>query len=106
MAAYATGGLQKERSLKSCGMSRRQFEEEDLVRNVKQYALVTNELTEQCFCSCVCSVADRQLTTEELACVDSCAAKLISATTRIVLRIAELNPMGLGQEQQPSMERR
>ena len=97
------GGLQKEQKIMSS--SRRQLEEEDLVRNVKQYAQVTNELADQCFRSCVCSVADRRLTTEELACVDSCAAKLISATTRIVLRVAELNPMGLGQ-QQPSMQQR
>lgn len=89
-------------------MSRRvqQLEEEDLVRNVRQYALVSNELTEQCFRSCICTVGDWRLTKEELACVEGCAAKLISATTRVVLKVAELNPMGLGQQRSGVQQRR
>ncbi len=69
-----------------------------MIRNIRQYALVNNELANQCFCSCVGSLTSRELTVKEQRCVDGCASKLIKATTRIVIKVAEQNPMGLGQQ--------
>ena len=71
-----------------------QLEEEYMVRNLRQHALVNNEIAEKCFASCTGGLIDRKLSSAEEACVDHCAAKLISATTRAMLRVAESNPMG------------
>lgn len=70
-----------------------QLEEEYMLRNVRQHALVNNEIAESCFCSCVGGLIDRELSVAEEQCVEKCAAKLIIATTRVVLKIAESNPM-------------
>ena len=61
--------------------------------NFRQYATVYNELTETCFSSCVHDLGQRRLNEEEAACADTCAAKLIQATNRMVWRVAELNPL-------------
>lgn len=67
-----------------------------MMQNLRQFGFVNNELTERCFCSCVGTAADSQLTTEESLCIESCADKLISASVRVVYKAAELNPMGIG----------
>lgn len=79
-------------------MSKAQQEEEYMIRNLRQYAMVNNDLANRCFCTCVGALSSRQLTTEEQECVDLCASKLIKATTRVVIKVAEQNPMGLGQQ--------
>ena len=85
-------------------MSVSQMEEEYMVRNLRQYALVNNELADRCFCSCIGSLTSKKLTVEEQECVDGCAAKLIKATTRMVMKVAEQNPMGLGRQNTSSRE--
>ncbi len=75
-----------------------QLEDEFMLRNLRQHALVNNEIAGSCFDSCVGGMIDRKLSSEEEVCVDSCAAKLISATTRAMLKVAEANPMGMGQK--------
>ncbi len=75
-----------------------QLEEEYMIRNIRQYALVNNELTDKCFCSCVGALSSRTLTMKEQMCIEGCASKLIRATTRIVMKVAEQNPMGFGQQ--------
>ena len=69
-----------------------ELEQKYMLQNIRQHALVNNEITENCFISCV-GLIDRKLSSSEEQCVDSCAAKLISATTRVVFKIAEANPM-------------
>ena len=92
--------LQKENPSRKMAISRAQLEEEYMLRNIHQYAVVNNELAERCFSSCVGVVTSGQLTEREMECVESCAAKLIQASTRVVFKVAELNPMGIGQQQQ------
>ena len=70
-----------------------QLEEEYMLRNLRQHALVNNEIAERCFCTCVGGLTDRALSPKEETCVDTCAAKLIQATTRIVFKVAETSPM-------------
>ncbi len=72
------------------------MEEEYMLRHLRQHAGVNNELAEKCFCSCVGGIADRSLTSSEEDCIESCAEKLIKATTRVVFKIEETSPMGMG----------
>ena len=78
-----------------------QMDEEFMLRNIKQFAQVNNELSERCFNNCVGGISSRELSTDEFACVESCAAKLVRASTHVVVKVAELNPAGMGQQQQP-----
>ena len=64
-----------------------------MLNNFRQYATVYNELTETCFSSCVHDLGQRRLSEEEAACADTCAAKLLQATNRMVWKMAELNPL-------------
>ena len=64
-----------------------------MLSNFRQYATVYNELTEVCFSSCVSDMGQRQLSEGEAACADTCAAKLLQATNRMVWKMAELNPL-------------
>lgn len=77
------------------------LQEEYMLQNIRQHALVNNEVAENCFCKCV-GLMDRKLNTSEEECVEKCAAKLITATTRVVFKIAECNPMGAGARSQTS----
>ena len=75
---------------------RAKAEEEMMMQNLRQFGTVNNELAEKCFCSCIRTAGESQLTTEETLCVESCADKLISASVRVMFRAAEMNPMGIG----------
>ena len=68
------------------------LEEEYMLQNLRQHATVNNEIAENCFRSCV-GMIDRKLSSKEEKCVEDCASKLIAATTRVVFKIAETNPM-------------
>ena len=76
-------------------------EERAVVESFRQYATVYNELTEECFSTCVHDLGQRRLNEAEAACAEACAAKLIQATNRMVWRIAELNPLD-GRAGQPT----
>ena len=67
-----------------------------MLSNFRQYATVYNELTEVCFTSCVQDMGQRSLSEEEANCADTCAAKLLQATSRMVWKMAELNPLQQG----------
>ena len=67
-----------------------------MLSNFRQYATVYNELTEVCFTSCVQDLGQRRLSEEEASCADTCAAKLLQATSRMVWKMAELNPLQQG----------
>lgn len=75
------------------------LEDEYMLQHLRQYALVQNEIAEACFYSCVGGLVDRKLSSSEEVCLNNCATKLITATTRIMLKIAETNPMGIGAPQ-------
>ena len=67
-----------------------------MLQHLRQFGIVNNELAERCFCSCTGIAAERQLTTDESVCVESCAEKLILASMRVILKAAEMNPTGIG----------
>lgn len=69
--------------------------EEFMLQNFRQHAIVNNEIAERCFHSCVGGMIDRKLSDKEEVCVESCAAKLVYATTRAMMKVAESNPAGL-----------
>jgi len=77
-----------------------QMNDEHMIRNLRQYAMVNNDLTDKCFCSCVNTITSQALTDKERDCIDGCAMKLMKATTRMVMKVAEQNPMGIGTGQQ------
>ena len=79
------------------------LEEEFMIQNLRQFGIVNNELTEQCFSSCIGAASERQLTNEEGTCIESCAEKLISASVRVMLKAAEMNPMGIGGGEQNNL---
>ena len=72
------------------------LEEEFMLQNLRQFGIVNNELAERCFSSCIGAASERHLTSEEGSCVESCSEKLISASVRVMVRAAEMNPMGIG----------
>ena len=76
----------------------KKLEEEFMLQNIRQHALVNNEIAERCFSSCVGGLTDRTLNSNEENCVDKCAAKLIRATTRTVFKVAENKPIGVGSQ--------
>ena len=72
------------------------LEEEFMLQNLRQFGIVNNELTERCFSSCIGAASERQLTRGEGSCVDSCSEKLITASVRLMVKAAEMNPMAIG----------
>uniref|UniRef100_A0A1X7VP96 Mitochondrial import inner membrane translocase subunit n=1 Tax=Amphimedon queenslandica TaxID=400682 RepID=A0A1X7VP96_AMPQE len=68
------------------------MDESMMLRNMKQYALVYNQLSEECFKGCVSRLSQRNLSDQELECVDSCAEKLLKANYRLNLKAAEMGP--------------
>ena len=76
--------------------ARARAEEEFMIQNLRQFGIVNNQLAQRCFSSCVGAVSERGLTSEEGSCVESCAEKLISASMRVMVKAAEMNPMGIG----------
>jgi uncharacterized protein YbaR (Trm112 family) len=73
-------------------MNPHQLEEKYMLQNLRQHAMVNNNIAESCFSACACPI-DRKLNDDEEKCVENCATKLITATTRVVFKIAESNPM-------------
>ena len=78
------------------GMNAAEQQQKAALSNFRQYATVYNELTEVCFSSCVHELGARRLSEEEASCADTCAAKLLEATNRMVWKMAELNPLQPG----------
>ena len=74
-----------------------------MLQHLRQFGIVNNELTERCFCSCTGTAAERQLTTDESACVESCADKLISASMRVIFKTAGMNPTEIGGGEQSTL---
>lgn len=66
-----------------------------MLQHLRQFGIVNNQLAERCFCSCIGTAADRQLTSEESVCVENCVEKLISASMRVTFKAGEMNPMGI-----------
>uniref|UniRef100_UPI00358F504D mitochondrial import inner membrane translocase subunit Tim10 B n=1 Tax=Myxine glutinosa TaxID=7769 RepID=UPI00358F504D len=67
-------------------------EQQQMMRNLRDFLLVYNSLTEDCFSHCVTNLNYRSLTPAEESCIDNCAGKLIQSNHRVMLSYVELMP--------------
>uniref|UniRef100_A0A8C8SDK4 Mitochondrial import inner membrane translocase subunit n=1 Tax=Pelusios castaneus TaxID=367368 RepID=A0A8C8SDK4_9SAUR len=65
---------------------------EQQLRNLRDFLLVYNRMTELCFLRCVSNLNYRALTREEEACLDSCAGKLVHSNHRLMGAYVRLMP--------------
>ncbi|KAF6719959.1 Mitochondrial import inner membrane translocase subunit Tim10 B [Oryzias melastigma] len=62
------------------------------LRNLKDFLLVYNRMTEICFQRCSSNFNYRNLTMDEERCVDNCAGKLIRSNHRLMNTYVQLMP--------------
>ncbi|XP_078122606.1 mitochondrial import inner membrane translocase subunit Tim10 B isoform X2 [Sander vitreus] len=62
------------------------------LRNLRDFLLVYNRMTETCFQRCSSNFNYRNLTMDEERCVDSCAGKLIRSNHRLMSTYVQLMP--------------
>uniref|UniRef100_A0A665TW97 Mitochondrial import inner membrane translocase subunit n=1 Tax=Echeneis naucrates TaxID=173247 RepID=A0A665TW97_ECHNA len=62
------------------------------LRNLRDFLLVYNRMTEICFQRCTSNFNYRNLTMDEERCVDSCAGKLIRSNHRLMGTYVQLMP--------------
>ncbi|XP_074466967.1 mitochondrial import inner membrane translocase subunit Tim10 B [Sebastes fasciatus] len=68
------------------------MEAEGQLRNLRDFLLVYNRMTESCFQRCSSNFNYRNLTMDEERCVDSCAGKLIRSNHRLMSTYVQLMP--------------
>ncbi|XP_023045721.1 mitochondrial import inner membrane translocase subunit Tim10 B isoform X1 [Piliocolobus tephrosceles] len=73
-----------------------QQQQQQQLRNLRDFLLVYNRMTELCFQRCVPSLHHRALDAEEVgnceACLHSCAGKLIHSNHRLMAAYVQLMP--------------
>uniref|UniRef100_A0A8C5KU89 Mitochondrial import inner membrane translocase subunit n=1 Tax=Jaculus jaculus TaxID=51337 RepID=A0A8C5KU89_JACJA len=62
------------------------------LRNLRDFLLVYNRMTELCFQRCVPSLHHRALDADEESCLHSCAGKLIHSNHRLMAAYVHLMP--------------
>ncbi|XP_067841650.1 mitochondrial import inner membrane translocase subunit Tim10 B [Heptranchias perlo] len=62
------------------------------LRNLRDFLLVYNKMTESCFNKCVTNLNYRTVTMDEESCVNSCAGKLIRTNHRLMDAYVQLMP--------------
>ncbi|XP_026872789.2 mitochondrial import inner membrane translocase subunit Tim10 B [Electrophorus electricus] len=73
------------------------------LRNLRDFLLVYNRMTEICFQRCTSNFNYRSLTMDEERCVDSCAGKLIRSNHRLMGTYVKLMP-GIVKRRMEEME--
>ncbi|XP_054482297.1 mitochondrial import inner membrane translocase subunit Tim10 B [Anoplopoma fimbria] len=68
------------------------MEPDQQLRNLRDFLLVYNRMTEICFQRCSSNFNYRNLTMDEERCVDSCAGKLIRSNHRLMSTYVQLMP--------------
>ncbi|KAK5858533.1 hypothetical protein PBY51_002666 [Eleginops maclovinus] len=68
------------------------MEPENQLRNLRDFLLVYNRMTEVCFQRCSSNFNYRSLTMDEERCVDNCAGKLIRSNHRLMGSYVQLMP--------------
>ncbi|KAM4047669.1 mitochondrial import inner membrane translocase subunit Tim10 B [Anomaloglossus baeobatrachus] len=77
--------------------------EQQQLRNLRDFLMVYNKMTELCFSRCAKNLNYRSLTMEEEQCLDSCASKLIRSNHRLMASYVALMP-GLVQRRMADYE--
>ncbi|KAM6145709.1 mitochondrial import inner membrane translocase subunit Tim10 B [Phoenicopterus ruber ruber] len=67
-------------------------EHQQQLRNLRDFLLVYNRMTELCFRHCVSNLNYRLLTGREETCLDSCAGKLVHSNHRLMSAYVALMP--------------
>ncbi|XP_068122562.1 mitochondrial import inner membrane translocase subunit Tim10 B [Hyperolius riggenbachi] len=62
------------------------------LRNLRDFLMVYNKMTEMCFTRCAKNLNYRTLTMDEEKCLDSCASKLIRSNHRLMGAYVRLMP--------------
>ncbi|XP_078079014.1 mitochondrial import inner membrane translocase subunit Tim10 B [Mustelus asterias] len=62
------------------------------IRNLRDFLLVYNKMTESCFNKCVTNINYRNTTRTEENCVNNCAGKLIHTNHRLMSAYVQLMP--------------
>ncbi|XP_041090655.1 mitochondrial import inner membrane translocase subunit Tim10 B-like [Polyodon spathula] len=62
------------------------------MRNLRDFLLVYNKMTDICFSRCASNLNYRTLTMDEESCLDSCAGKLIRSNHRLMGAYVKLMP--------------
>ncbi|XP_043928158.1 mitochondrial import inner membrane translocase subunit Tim10 B [Protopterus annectens] len=68
------------------------MEPEQQLRNLRDFLLVYNRMTEICFNRCASNLNYRSLTMEEEHCLENCAGKLIRSNHRLMNSYVSLMP--------------
>uniref|UniRef100_A0A3P8VID8 Mitochondrial import inner membrane translocase subunit n=1 Tax=Cynoglossus semilaevis TaxID=244447 RepID=A0A3P8VID8_CYNSE len=68
------------------------MQQEQQLRNLRDFLMVYNRMTETCFQRCTSNFNYRNLTMEEERCLDSCAGKLIRTNHRLMGTYVDLMP--------------
>ncbi|XP_063301092.1 mitochondrial import inner membrane translocase subunit Tim10 B [Pelobates fuscus] len=77
--------------------------EQQQLRNLRDFLLVYNKMTELCFSRCVRNMNYRLLTMDEEKCLDGCASKLIRSNHRLMSAYVGLMP-GVVQRRMAELE--
>ncbi|XP_048454244.1 mitochondrial import inner membrane translocase subunit Tim10 B [Rhincodon typus] len=62
------------------------------IRNLRDFLLVYNKMTETCFNKCVTNLNYRSITLTEENCINNCAGKLIHTNHRLMSSYVQLMP--------------
>uniref|UniRef100_T1JAV5 Mitochondrial import inner membrane translocase subunit n=1 Tax=Strigamia maritima TaxID=126957 RepID=T1JAV5_STRMM len=66
--------------------------EDVALRNFRDFLTIYNQMTELCFSRCVDSLNYRQLSPDEVSCVDKCASKHVNINHRMMSIYMEVQP--------------
>ncbi|CAL7947006.1 unnamed protein product [Xylocopa violacea] len=64
-----------------------------VIRNMKDFQLLFNQMSETCFKTCVSTFLSRDTSTDEALCVENCSGKHINANHKIMEIFMEVQPV-------------
>ncbi|XP_017796361.1 PREDICTED: mitochondrial import inner membrane translocase subunit Tim10 B-like [Habropoda laboriosa] len=64
-----------------------------VIRNMKDFQVLFNQMSETCFKTCVSTFISRDITIEEAQCVENCSGKHIHANHKIMEIFMEVQPV-------------
>ncbi|XP_017765017.1 PREDICTED: mitochondrial import inner membrane translocase subunit Tim10 B-like [Eufriesea mexicana] len=62
------------------------------IRNMKEFQLLFNQISETCFKTCVSTFLSRDMSTTEIQCIENCSGKYINANHKIMEIFVEVQP--------------
>ena len=62
------------------------------LQNYKEFILLFNKISEKCFSACVNDMTRKDLSNDEITCVEHCASKLVNVNHRLMSVFMEIGP--------------